>query len=141
MHDMATAFEDEHLDMLQNIEAALASAYRASSSMTDYDAQAAVEAVIRGYQAEAKGKSAPIVRLSSDAQSAYDAVHTICEWRLGRQEIFEDSEGNKIALTEASVKTLDEVVACLKRIRKSIERWNKELGRRGYFDYISQFGV
>ena len=49
---MAGRIEDEFLDVLQNIEAALVSVYKAHSEMTDYDAQAAVNALIRLYQAE-----------------------------------------------------------------------------------------
>jgi type I restriction enzyme, R subunit len=35
--------------------------------------------------------------------------------------------------------TLAEIIACLKRVRKSIELWRKEGGRRGYYDFVSPF--
>lgn len=35
--------------------------------------------------------------------------------------------------------TLDEIVACLKRIRKSIQFWTKEGGRQGYLNYVNGF--
>ena len=35
--------------------------------------------------------------------------------------------------------SLDVIVACLKRIRKSIQRWNKEGGRQGYLIFIQRF--
>ncbi len=31
------------------------------------------------------------------------------------------------------------MIACLKRIRSSIQLWNKEGGRRGYLNFVSQF--
>jgi hypothetical protein len=36
-------------------------------------------------------------------------------------------------------KTLDEIVACLKRVRTSVKRWHKSGGRRGYLDFVSQY--
>jgi hypothetical protein len=36
-------------------------------------------------------------------------------------------------------KTIDEIIACLKRIRKSINRWNKVGGRQGYLIFVSDF--
>jgi len=35
--------------------------------------------------------------------------------------------------------TLSEMVDCLKRIRRSIQMWRKEGGRRGYFDFVGGF--
>jgi hypothetical protein len=36
-------------------------------------------------------------------------------------------------------KTVEEMIACLKFIRRSIERWNKRGGQRGYLDFVSQY--
>jgi hypothetical protein len=30
-------------------------------------------------------------------------------------------------------------VACLRRLRKSVERWNRTGGQRGYLEFVSQF--
>ena len=35
--------------------------------------------------------------------------------------------------------TVEEIIACLKRIRKSVEGWYKRGGRRGYYEFIQQF--
>jgi hypothetical protein len=35
--------------------------------------------------------------------------------------------------------TLDEMIACLKRVRRSVKRWTKEGGRRGYLDFVDGF--
>ena len=35
--------------------------------------------------------------------------------------------------------SLDEIVACLKRVRKSINRWTRTGGRQGYLTFVSQF--
>jgi hypothetical protein len=36
-------------------------------------------------------------------------------------------------------KTVDEIIACLKRIRRSIQFWQKKGGRQGYLTFISEF--
>jgi hypothetical protein len=35
----------------------------------------------------------------------------------------------------------DEIVACLKRIIKSLQHWNKYGGRQGYLQFIEQYIV
>jgi len=138
---MGDSFEDEYLDVLQNIEAVLAGVYRQDENLTDYDARTAVDALIRCYQAEMRGRPEPNIRMNDSARFAYAAVRSICEWRLGRESALEDEEGNEIQIPESEALTSEEIVACLKRIRRSIDLWNKELGRRGYFEFIKQFGI
>ncbi len=33
----------------------------------------------------------------------------------------------------------EEMIACLHRILRSIELWQKEGGRRGYYNFVNQF--
>ena len=35
--------------------------------------------------------------------------------------------------------TRDEIIACLKRVRKSIHLWTREGGRQGYLTFVSRF--
>ena len=35
--------------------------------------------------------------------------------------------------------SLDEVIACLKRIRKSVQKWNRQAGRRGYLQFVAKY--
>jgi len=37
--------------------------------------------------------------------------------------------------------TTEEIVACLKRIHKSIGRWTKQSGKRGYLEFAGRFIV
>lgn len=48
--------EEEHLDVLQNIEAAIVSVYRDHPEMTDYDVDKAFSALIQTYRSEAVGR-------------------------------------------------------------------------------------
>ena len=79
--------EDEYQDVLQNIEFGIVSIYRIHSEMTDWDALNAVEGLIRTYQAEGRGRSAPSLSLDSLSQKVFNSVHPMCEWRLGREKM------------------------------------------------------
>src|SRR5207249_10968068 len=103
---------------------ALVSVYKAHADMTDYDAQAAVNALLRAYQAEARKSAPSAIKLSPLAQEAFDSVRAMCEWRLGRAQ----STGLFGRLRGLGVEplSLEDMIDCLKRIRRSIERWNRE---------------
>lgn len=128
-------FEDEYLDALHNIESALLTACRRMPSAEDYDALSAINALMRAYQAELNQRQPPAIRLGPAAENIRDAVQITCEIMLGRQPLT-DERGRPL---EMGTITPAEMVACLKRVRKSIERWTKEGGRRGYLDFISEF--
>jgi hypothetical protein len=134
---MSETFEDQYLDVLQNIEFSLAQVYRDHADMLDHDARNAIEALARAYQAEARGRTITLPRLNPLAQEAYDLVKAMYEIRLGRSTSFDDNQ-QPVAL-EGTPLTLDEIVACLKRIRKSIDTWNRQGGQRGYFNFINGF--
>ena len=129
--------EEQFMDVLQNIESALVSVYKAHADMTDYDAQAAVNALARAYHAEARKSAPPAIKLSPLTQEAYDSVRAMCEWRLGRTR----ATGLFGRLRGLGVEplTLEDMIDCLKRIRRSIERWNKEGGWRGYYEFVKEY--
>ena len=129
--------EEEFEDVLQNLEFALVQVYRAYNEMTDWEAETAVAALIRTYNAEAQRRTHPNLNLKPLAQEAYDNVQAMCEIRLGRLTLANESgEALDIPIEPISV---NELLLCLKRIRKSIQRWNKEGGRRGYFEFVGRF--
>ncbi len=130
-------FDEKYADVLENIEFALLQPYRAHVEMTDWEARDAVKALIRTYQAETRGRAAPSLKLNPLAQEAYDSIKMICDWRLGRAEmLLSEGKPMDVAMT---AKTVEEIISCLKTIHRSIELWQKERGRRGYFDFVSQF--
>jgi len=131
-------FEEQYEDVLQNIEFGIVQVYREHPEVTNWEVMAAVEALLRTYRAEAKGRQATSSSLDPLAQEIYDSVKMMCEWRLGREMPFMDEEGESVELSPEPI-TLDELVACLKRVRKSINFWNREGGRQGYLTFVSQF--
>lgn len=130
-------FDEKYTDVLQNIEFALMRTYRENTEMTDWEAHEAVKGLIRTYQAETRGRPAPALHLNSLAQEAYDAVKFMTDWRMGRgAPPVPEGQSVDVPMTP---KTAEEIIACLKTILSSIELWQKELGRRGYFDFVSRF--
>jgi hypothetical protein len=139
-------FEEKYMDVLQNIEFGIVSVYRQNAEMTDYDAQKAIETLIREYQAEQSNRSLPVIAIKPLVQETYDSVKAMCEWRLGRTQVetedkkpFFKQPSKKPAEIPIEPKTVEEIILCLKRIRKSIEFWNRKGGRQGYLDFISEF--
>jgi hypothetical protein len=127
--------EEEYLDVLQNIEYAIVEAYRQDKALTDATVLFAIETLIREYSAEARGKQAAVRPLTGLGKEVGEAVKNMCDWRLGRSKMTNE-RGQAL---EISPITLDALIACLKRIRKSIEFWTKEGGRQGYLNYINRF--
>lgn len=86
-------FEEEYLDVLQNIEAAIVDAYRSDGELTDYDVDKALNVLHAEYRAEAQGKTPASVIMNERAQQVYDRVKTMCDWRLGRTTL-EKADGS-----------------------------------------------
>jgi hypothetical protein len=123
--------EEDYFDVLQNIEASIVAVHKEHRSLTDADALACIEALIRRYTAETRGKAKPVITLNGLANDVNKQVEYICEFRLGRVTLENQPMIKPI--------TPDVMVLCLKRIRKSIEFWTKANGRQGYLNYIKQF--
>ena len=126
--------EDEFLPVLINIETAILAVYREHPELADYQVESALESLTRTYAGEAKNKPASIPK-SPLAQEVFQVVKAICDWQLGRENLV-DEEGQPIHL---QLLTRDEILAVLKRLRKSVQFWNKESGSQGYLNYIKQF--
>ncbi len=125
--------EEAYTDILQNIEFAIVTAFRQDRTILDQDAQDAVKALVRRYEAELESHAPPNAPLSSRARKIYDSTEPMCEWILGRP-----APSLPLPPEKPRVST-GVLVACLKRIRKSIKFWNKKGGRQGYFNYVTQY--
>ncbi len=128
-----TTVEEEYMDVLQNIEATILSVYREHADLLDYDVDKVLNLLWTEYRREGINKPTPKPLLNANAQLVYDRVRQICEWRLGRTEMTAGSGSVRVKPEPLSI---DEILACLKRILKSIKLWNKEGGRQGYLYFI-----
>lgn len=132
-------FEEEYLDILQNIEFAIVNVYRSEQALSDYDVSKILNILISEYQAELAKRSFSKPNLSLLQERLSKSVKHICEWRLGREVI--DKKEKHLQTKNFETISTEEIIACLKRIRKSVETWNKRGGQKGYLQYIDQFLV
>ena len=125
-------FGEKNMDVLQNIEFAIVKIYRADGSLLDLDVKDAIDALARHYHAEEEQRTPPVLRLGDPARRVFGAVQTMCEWRLGRVP-FPGERGLDPGIS------VPEIVACLREIQKSIPRWSRQGGRKGYLEFVSQY--
>ena len=130
-------FEDQYNDPLRSMEIALVKTYRHDETMTDWETLNALNGLLRTYTAEQRRRTAPALNLKSLAQQSFDALKLTCDGWLGRAPLV-DEFGQIVELKDNTL-TLTEVIDCIKRIRKSVEMWQKEGGKRGYFNFVDQF--
>lgn len=128
-------FEEKYESVLQNIEFAIVSVYRERPELLDYEVERVLNVLIRGYQAE--GRAIKPVDLNSLEEKVYTRARTMCEWRLGREKLLADE--SDVALPQIPSLSLAEIVACLKRIRKSVQKWSQRGGRQGYLRFVNEF--
>ncbi len=130
-------FEEQYESVLQNIEAGVVQVYHQRPELSDGDVELALEALIQFYNAEVRGKPIALRELPGIQGEAVRAAKAMCELRLGRGELL-DEHDQPIDLQLTPI-TPAEIVACLKRLRKSVQFWTKSGGRQGYLTYIVEF--
>jgi len=121
-------------DVLQNIEFVIYAVYRTEPELTDYEVGRALEAAVRRYKDEIRGRQPKERPLTGRAQDVYDGIESMAEYRLGRRALAEGAP--VMSPGELSVENL---LACLQRLHKSVGFWTKQGGRQGYLTYIGEF--
>lgn len=130
-------FEERYMDILQNIEFGIVCVYDENPQMEDWQALAAIEALLAAYQAEDKGRQHRPPTLDALSEQVYTSVRAMCEWRLGRN-ILREEDGTPSDFQPSPI-TLKEMIDCLKRVRKSINHWTRAGGRQGYLTFVQQY--
>lgn len=125
--------EEDYLMELQNLEFAYVTCYKNNPKMNDHAALFVVEQLIKSYNAEMQGRAYSPSVLQQHEQEAYDSVKAMCEFNLGRQALGNGDDA--VNIPEGQL-TVEELLACLKRIKKSIEFWQKRGGRRQYYEFV-----
>lgn len=152
------SIEEEHEDVLQNIEFMVIHHFRSHPELMDYQVQAVYEELIRVFSGEVTGRKKQPGKLSEQERELLERVKAGCDWRLGRvgslfadekrsepkQSLFARLFGRKESVPQepdSVPETIDvqTMVACLKRLKRSVEKWNKQGGQRGYLTFISRF--
>jgi hypothetical protein len=130
-----TRFISEYEDVLQNIEASIIRMHR-RINILDYDVMEAMDALILYYKRIEQGREAGLPDLSEKRRMVLAEVQGICEWRMGK-EPFDPTLGKLPG--NARVCSVAEILACLKRIQKSVNKWHKQYGRQGYLNFVGQY--
>ena len=127
-------FAEENLDVLQNLEFAIVQVWRAHPEMTDYSAQRAYETARQFYRAEQRGKPAALPTLMGLDAAAFEALKTMCEFRLGRAAGPPSDSDEPVPPIP-----VEKLIACLQELARSVERHTHSGGRQGYLKFIDQF--
>lgn len=80
--------EEEYIDVLQSIELAIVKVYQENPDISDYTVMRALEALIDTYSGEKIGRPPRNFKLSEEEREVMDSVYGMCEWRLGRGELY-----------------------------------------------------
>jgi hypothetical protein len=129
------ALEEEHLDVLQNIEFAIVSVYKEHNDLRDSQVMRSLDALIALYRADARGHHHSGKHSLPEKEALiFERVKQMCEFRLGREALTIEELG-----PIAETKTVDEIVACLRKIRRSVDKWNKRGGKQGYLQFVSKY--
>jgi hypothetical protein len=123
--------EDQYLDILKNMEAAIAEVFRETGDLTDLQVMPALDALIQHYRDVARNYIPKVIPLGQNESLVFKRVQEICEILLGKTEPLQH--------IEPKILQPDAIVACLRKIRKSVERWNDLNGKQGYLHFISNF--
>ncbi|HIP96563.1 MAG TPA: hypothetical protein EYH32_05030 [Anaerolineae bacterium] len=114
---------EAHLDLLQNIEFAIAAIYRDDPELEDWDASEALSAMIKRYTSELRGRPFRMPSLTEKSQRVFNMI----------EEMFAIRDGIDTA------DTVEDRLRALKEVRASVRRHSKIHGRRGYLDFIVDF--
>ena len=122
---------EDHLDVLQNIEFAVVEIWRKHPEMTNYTVMRAYDAAIAHYRALDQGQTPKPINLTGLDAEVFGAVKEMCEWRLGRAGDPQPPEMTPLAT--------EDLVACLRKLRKSVDHWTKAGGRQGYLQLLDKY--
>ena len=127
--------EEERLDVMQNLEFAVAGVYRRNPTMTDYAVVRTYEALLQAYSAEVTGRPAKPFAAEGVEAELLQHVRQMCEWRLGRARVAPVQD----EAPDCEPLDVPTLIRCLKRLVKSVNKWTKHGGRQGYLDFMTQF--
>ena len=128
-----SGFEENNLDVLQNIEFGIVQAYKSDTSIIDLDVLQGMDALLRHYGAEQNGRQCSDPALAERPARIFASVKDICEWKLGKTQDadFAADTGEPITVTV--------LVECIRKIRNSVRKWNGRGGRTGYLDFVRRY--
>ncbi|MGH8610778.1 MAG: hypothetical protein ACREYF_01710 [Gammaproteobacteria bacterium] len=134
---LTVGWDEKHLDVLQNIELAIVSVFSEHADLRDREVMHALDAAVAHYRAVGRGHVPTPDRITGQAAEVLDHIYATCEYRLDRGSL-EPVEAEQ-RLPPGTEKTTEEILFCLRKIRKSVERWSNQAGPQGYLQFVRQY--
>lgn len=131
------SFEDEYYSVLLSIESAVAEVYKTNPQLLDFNVDKALNGAVRTLNNQKRDRKPPTLKLKGDEQLMYDRFLSVVAMYSGESE-FTTEDGQAIELEDFQTYSIDELIACFKRIQRSIKLMSDQ-GRQGYLDFIKQF--
>ncbi|MBE8168153.1 MAG: hypothetical protein HAW66_07285 [Shewanella sp.] len=116
-------FEEAFELELQAIETSIISVYRNDRNTFDTQVERALNSVMTELKSQLKNSPIKSLDLSGADLALYDAISNSC----------------KLLLNKELAISIDDLIKCLKVLRKSVQRWNKKFGRQGYLNFVANF--
>ena len=130
------SIEEDHLDVLQNLEFIVGEFYRQNPDLTDFQVQGVYEAVTEHYRADERGSQPRSFALTEIQEELASGLKNTAEFRLGRATV--EAEGSN-PVDDAPPIDHATLIRCLRKLQKSLSKWSKKGGRQGYLNFISKF--
>lgn len=130
---------DGNFDVLQNIEFAIVSALENHPEMDDNDAMSAMDAVIKDFRDMGRGRTPKPHTFSGATQTVFDRVQEVCLWRVGKGPAPGYADEEESDAPDPEPLTVEALLQCLKKIRKSMDRHHDGGGYRGYLMFVVQY--
>ncbi len=121
----------DYEDVLKSIETAVIGIWREQPGMNNYAVMRAYDAAIAHYVAVARQQTPKAANLTGLDATLFEAVRDACDWRLGLVRYADRPQVSPVPPGD--------MVACLRRLRKSVDFWTEQGGRQGYMEYIEKF--
>jgi hypothetical protein len=119
---------EKHEATLKSIESGIVTVWRKHPEMANYAVGRAYEAAIAYYLSLAREQVPKPANLTGLDAELFDVVKEACE----------DCRLRGPIPTEPPI-SLEDLVACLRKLHKSVDFWTKQGGRQGYMKFIEGF--
>lgn len=123
---------EKYQDSLHAIEYEIVMFYDDNPEMSDYTVMRSLEALMDHYVAKKIGRSPRDFSLD---EMELELVACL----ISASDILINPASNPDVPPGTNPLSIDEILACLKRILKSVKMWNKNEGKRGYLDFVSKY--
>ncbi len=129
--------DEEFRNVLMNIEIQVIDIANDNPEIADYQVEKVYSALLSKYKALNRGKEAKEVNFKEPTDTLYTQVGAICSFFVGDIKP-KDEDGEPINIPLDTI-SYEDMIACLKSLRKSVKLWNKEGGQKGYLNYVKEF--